>query len=183
MLTATMSHSAVARIIKDSWPAWSAPMVGTSPTVRPSNRAASRAWRNPTTVWTTSISDPRPDSLGLLRRPVLGRFDRGPGPSWGRPFVGQAVGRFHASVIAGPLVLGQRPSVPLEVGPIPPGRWARQRRRRTQASDIVDRGARQIQERVDVEVGRRRDPLDLPEERHDVVRGDAGGGVIGGALG
>jgi hypothetical protein len=45
MLTATVSHSARARVMRETWPACSAPMVGTSPTEPPALLASSRAWR------------------------------------------------------------------------------------------------------------------------------------------
>ena len=41
--TTTKSRSARARRISEAWPSWSAPIVGTRPTVRPSARAASAA--------------------------------------------------------------------------------------------------------------------------------------------
>ena len=45
MLTTTAEFSAAARRISERWPAWSAPIVGTRPTVRYSWSCLRRHWR------------------------------------------------------------------------------------------------------------------------------------------
>ena len=54
MLTATTSHSARARVISEVCPSCSAPMVGTSPTTPPVERARSSTARQAATVSATS---------------------------------------------------------------------------------------------------------------------------------
>ncbi len=55
MLTATTSHSARARAMREVCPSCSAPMVGTRPTTRPVARARSSTSRQAAVVSTTSI--------------------------------------------------------------------------------------------------------------------------------
>ena len=54
MDTATTSHSRAARSIRERWPSCSAPMVGTTPTVRPDSRMASSAREYSSTVSNTA---------------------------------------------------------------------------------------------------------------------------------
>ena len=67
-------------------------------------------------------------------------------------------------------------------GDIAPGRRPGQRRCRAELSDIGQRGACQAHEGVEVEPGRRRHPLHLAHEAHEVVGGYARRSVVGGAV-
>ena len=77
MLTATTSHSARARVMRETWPACRAPMVGTRPTVRPVARArCSSSWQ-PVAVVTTRMAYTATGAVGRagsLRR--IGSVDR-----------------------------------------------------------------------------------------------------------
>src|SRR6266702_4657353 len=56
MLAATTSQLAFAALTREICPAWSAPMVGTSPTERPAARASRDQARSSPTTWITRIS-------------------------------------------------------------------------------------------------------------------------------
>src|SRR5579872_6405115 len=160
-VTQTVSHSDRARMISDSWPAWSAPIVGTSPTRPPPARASSRACRQAATEWSSATSDTRPH-----RRLVDGRLGVPGGRRAGRGLLGgQAVGQRHPGEVPGPLLLGEGAAVALEGGPVAAGGRAGERPSGPEPGDVVERGPRQRQEHVELEAGRRRDPLDLAEQR------------------
>src|SRR5580698_1467493 len=143
MVTATRSHSTPARSIKERWPSWSAPIVGTSPIERLSRRAASRTERKSELVSNLSTSHPfregdRADRefIGLIvmaRCPCLGhehfvdgeRFahfvDLLAHRSISRRRIGAAdesVRQQDAGVVAGSLLGGQRVTVATERGPV-----------------------------------------------------------------
>ena len=69
-----------------------------------------------------------------------------------------------------------------ERGPVAPAGGAGERGGRAERGDVVDGGPGQRQEGLEVEADLGGDALDLAEERDDVVRRDAGGGVVGGPV-
>ena len=62
------------------------------------------------------------------------------------------------------------------------GRRPGERGRRTELGDVVDRGPHEVEVGLERHAGRRRHPLDLAEQRDEVVRGDHRGRVVGGPV-
>ncbi len=94
----------------------------------------------------------------------------------------QSPGQGHAGLVAGDLVAVEGPAVPVEGGLVAAGGGTGERGGGAELGHVGQRGPGEAHERVEVEPGRRRHPLDLAHERHQVVRGDAGGGVVGGTV-
>ena len=161
--------------MSETWPACSAPMVGTRPTVRPVARAPSRRARQPAAV----------------SMHVHGRHPAGDGSERDRWSVagvaadggGEAGRQGGTGLVAGALGLGQRIEVPAERGPVAPARRAGEGGACAPSAATSSTAAR-VSGRKDSRsrptVGG--DALDLAEQRHDVVRRDAGGGVVGGTV-
>ena len=174
MLTATTSHSARARSISETCPACSAPMVGTRPTVAP---------RRPGRIEAGPAAGRRPLHVDRHGGRSPGSYTvAGTETCAGVPIGGQLRGEGGAGLVAGALGLAQGVEMPAERRPVAPAGRPGEGGLRPQGGHVVDGGPRQRQEGLEVEADGDGDPLHLAEQGHDVVRRDAGGGVVGGPV-
>ena len=95
----------------------------------------------------------------------------------------QPPGQRHHGVVSGQLgaVAGQRGQglpMALDRVPVPTGSGTGQCPPGPEVDSVLEGGPHQVGEGVEGQPGRRRHPLDLPDERHHVVGGDGCGGMV-----